>query len=254
MLKRLSVEDFEALRKPLESGRQSPSALAGILILTVFLQASLYALEYFVAADSTIHPYKEEILTVHFWITVALVILSIIYAIPAVYRRSGRIQYLVSIVVSQNLFGVTFFICALLMIGSQRGGTKVTQSFMLNFTYLALLIGLVVFVATFIRFYLLLHRGYYRKGEEKDALRERFETKSYLPAAIIGGIGLVFIIGYISRVSGIDDTKIMFFIILGNLLFYVMLFILPEQLVILYCKFRFKSFNFNKRGYLESKD
>ncbi len=254
MLKRLSLEDFEALRKPLESGRQSPAALAGILVLAVFLQVVLYALEYFVAADTTIHPYKEEILSVHFWINLALVILSIIYAVPAVYRRSGRIQYLVSIIVAQNLFGISFFISALFFIGRQRGGTNMTEEHLLNFTYLLLLLGVVVFVATFIRFYLLLHKGYYRKGEKKDALRERFETKSYIPAAIIGGIGLIFIIGYISKMSGIDDIQIIFFITLGILLFYLMLFILPEQLVILYCKFRFKSFNFNNRGYLESED
>src|SRR5690606_40043188 len=39
-------------------------------------------------------------------------------------------------------------------------------------------------------------------------------------------------------------ADILLIIFVGMFLFYVMLFILPEQLVILYCKFRFNSFNY----------
>ncbi|KAA0955565.1 hypothetical protein FQ087_13230 [Sporosarcina sp. ANT_H38] len=250
MSTKLTVEDFEVLRGPLESGRQSPSALAGALVLSIFLQALLFALEYFMAGNATAYPYKDEILKVHFWITAGLMVLSLIYAIPAVYKRSGKIQYLVTILVAQNLFSVSLFISALFLIALEGEGMSFTPESLLNFTYILLLIGLLVFIATSVRFYILLRNGHYRKGSKKDELRGRFETKSYIPAAVLGGIGLVFVIQYIARTSVNTDINGMVVIVLGVLLFFVMLFILPEQLVILYCKFRFKSFNFNERGRL----
>jgi hypothetical protein len=248
LLGRLQEEDFEVLRGPLESERQRPATLAGILVLGAFLQALLFALEYFVAGDSTVYPYKDEILIVHFWFTVGLIVLSLIYAIPAIYNRSGRIQYLLSILVSQNLFSLCLFISALFLIGKDGQGAS-TES-LLNFTYITLAIGLLIFIVTFIRFYTLLKKGEYRKGSEKDELRAKFEAKSYLPMASIAGLGLVFVIQYIARNSAIDDLNVMVAIVMGIGLFFVMLFILPEQLVILYCKYRFKSFNFDERGYL----
>ncbi|MFJ8064660.1 hypothetical protein ACIQYS_08520 [Psychrobacillus sp. NPDC096426] len=247
---KLKEEDFGALKGPLESGRQSPGNLGFALILGIVFQPLLYALEYFIAADSTIFPYKDEILKVHFWITAVLIVLSLIYAIPAVYKRSGKIQYLISILVSQNLFSISVLIMAIFFIGQDGDSMHISPSSLLTFTYTLLFIGLLVFIATFIRFYLLLRKGHYRKGSKKDMLRGRFETKSYLPVAVIGGLGIVFIIQYIARNSAINDINAIVVIVIGIALFFGMAFVLPEQLVILYCKFRFKSFNFNERGYL----
>lgn len=250
MFGRLQEDDFKVLRAPLESGRQRPSALAGVLVLSVFLQALLFALEYFVAGYSTVYPYKDEILTVHFWFTVILIVWSLIYAIPAIYNRSGRMQYLLSILVSQNLFSLCLLISALFLIGRDGDEQGVTSDSLLNFTYITLAIGLLIFIVTSMRFYMLLKKGKYRKGSEKDELRAKFEAKSYFPMASIAGLGLVFVIQYMARNSAIDDINIMLMIVIGISLFFVMLFILPEQIVILYCKYRFKSFNFDERGYL----
>lgn len=250
MATKLSERDFEVLRRPLESGRQSPGALAGILIVSIFLQALMYLLEYFVAGSFTIYPNKDGILKVHFWFTLGLIALSLIYSIPAVYTRSGKMQYLLSILVSQNLFSIPFFICALFLVGNDGNGEQPSMESLLNFTYITLGIGLLIFIVTFIRFYFLLRKGHYRKDSKKDEIRSKFETTSYIPAAIIAGIGIVFIIQFVARNSALADLNGMIFIVIGISLFFVMLFILPEQLVILYCKFRFKSFNFNERGYL----
>jgi hypothetical protein len=255
LLGRLIEDDFEVLRAPLESGRQRPDALAGTLFLTIFLQALIFSIEYFMIRDATIYPYKDEVLTVHLWITVGLIGLSLIYAIPAIYNRSGRIQYLISILVSQNLFSISFLICALFLIGNDDGtGEIVSSESMLNFTYIVLCIGLLIFIVTCIRFYVLLRKGEYRKGSKKDKLRGHFEAKSYIPIASIVGLGLVFVIQYIARSSVINDLNMIIFIVIAITLFFIMLFILPEQLVILYCKYRFKSFNFNKQGYLNKRD
>ena len=95
MFNRFSAEDFAVLRGPFESGRQSPNSLGGILILSEFLQALFFFIEYFIAADSTIYPNKDQILFIHFWITIIIMLFSVIYAIPAVYRRSQKVQYLI---------------------------------------------------------------------------------------------------------------------------------------------------------------
>lgn len=246
-------EDFEVLRGPIDSGRQSPANLAFVLILGIFLQALLFALEYFMAANSTIYPYKDEILTVHFWITIGIVVLSLIYAIPAVYRRSEKVQYLISIIVTQNMSSIPFLIMALFLIGKDGEGMIATPDSLLSFTYIVLLIGFLVFVATFIRFYILLKNGHYRRGSKKGEMRGRFEKTSYLPSSIIVGLGIVFIIQYIVRNSAINDLNMIILIVGGILVFFVMLFILPEQLVILYCKFRYKNFNFKERGYINKR-
>ena len=102
----------------------------------------------------------------------------------------------------------------------------------------------------YIRLYILLNKGFYRAGSTKDELQEKFETKSYIPLAIIGSIGLLFIIQYIVRTQGLGDIYEMFIIIGFYFVFYVLLFMVPEQLVILYCKFRFKSFNFDEKGFM----
>ncbi|SER67386.1 hypothetical protein [Psychrobacillus sp. OK032] len=250
MFGKLNEEDFEVLRGPFESGRQSPGALSGILILSIFLQAFLFALEYFAVGRHTVYPYKDQILLFHFIFTGLLSILSLIYAIPIVYKNSEKMQYLLSILVSQNLFSIPLFICAMFLVGNDGYGEKPSPESLLNFTYITLGIGLSIFIVTSIRFYILLRKGHYRKGSKKDVLRSKFETTSYIPAATLGGIGIVFIIQYIARNSAIADLNGMVFIVIAIFIFFVMLFILPEQLVILYCKFRFKSFNFNERGYL----
>lgn len=251
MPNKLSEEDFEVLKEPLKSGRQAPNAIAGTLFLTIFLQAILFALEYFAVSTGTIYPYKDEILTIHLWITGGLMLFSLLYSIPAVYKRSGKMQYFISILVSQNLFSITFMIISLFIVGSEStDGDNVSKESLLNFTYITLSIGLLIFIVTCIRFYILLRKGEYRKGSKRDELRARFEVKSFIPAATIAGLGLVFVIQYIARFSN-ADFSLLTFVVIGVSLFFVMVFVLPEQLVILYCKIRFQSFNFNERGYLK---
>ena len=254
MFSKLTEEDFDVLRGPLESGRQSPANLGPILILSIFLQALLFALVYFMTAPYTIYPYKAEILNVYVWSTFILVALCLLYAIPAVYKRSGKIQYLISILVTQNMSSIPFLLMALFLLGKDGRGMIADPESLLTFTYILLFIGFLVFAATCIRFYILLRKGHYRKGSKKGELRNKFEVNSYIPSAIIAGTGLVFIIQYIVRISAIDNVDEAILIVGGVLTFFVMLFILPEQLVILYCKIRYKSFNFNVRGYLNGKD
>ncbi|OIK13883.1 hypothetical protein [Bacillus sp. MUM 13] len=249
-MKKLGYQDFAVLRRPLESGRQSPSSLAANLILAVFLQVIIH-LAFYYLADSTNYPSIHQIRDVHLLATISICVLSILFAIPPVYKRLGAIQYLVSIIVSQNLFCIYPYIGGLILLGRNSQATK---DFLANFTTITLEIGLLLFILTFIRFIFLLNKGKYRKGGKKDQLRGTFETDSYLPFVIAGGVGLVFVMQYVIRSTGIEDFGDFFFAMLLFAAFYTMIFVLPEQLVILYCKFRFKSFTFNERGYLLDED
>ncbi len=249
MRKQLVVEDFAVLKGPLESGRQSPSSLSFALLISIFLQPLMFYLTYYVAAETTLFPNVEKVQVIHFWITAAIILLCALYAIPAVYKRSQRVQYLVSILIGQNIGSGFCYLIALFLIGDQVDVTVVS---LISFTKTTLIIGALIFIATSIRFYILLKRGQYRVGSKKEAMRERFETKSYLPMVIIGSTGLVFVIQYVVRMFDWYDIEMMLVAIAFIGVFFTMLFVLPEQLVILYCKFRFKSFNFDKNGYLKS--
>lgn len=248
MFKKLTEEDFAVLRGPLESGRQSPSAMAGILVLGIFLQALMFFLAYVIGGDDSNFPFKQEMMAVHAVITSLLVICSIVFSIPNIWIRFQKSQYFVSILVSQNLFGVLSYIMALLFIGKEH---SITPERMLMLTGVSLFCGLLIFTFTYLRFYILLTKGEYRKGSKKDEWRDKLETKSYVPMAIIGGIGIVYIVQYVARNTYIIDIKSIGIIIIGHFLLYAMLFVLPEQLVILYCKCRFNSFNYDKNGNLK---
>ena len=251
LLKKLTIEDVSVLREPLVSGRQSPITLGRALVLGVLLQILVYYLEYTVLGKVTSFPYKEQILTVHFWVTVVLVIFSALYAIPLIYKKSQKAQYLVTILVSQNIAAVSFYICGLFLIGENK---EIPESSLLTFTMVTLSFGVLLFIATILRFSILLRKGKYRKGSKRDEIRAKLETKTYIPAVIIGSTALLFIIQFAVRTFNLADFEDVFLIVICYVLFCTMIFVLPEQLVILYCKFRFKSFNFDKRGYLESED
>ena len=252
---KLKEEDFEVLREPLESGRQSRESLSATLIIGIFLQALMFSLTYFLTGDITTFPNKEEIINTHFWITASLIGLSLLYAIPFVYKRSERIQYLLVIVVSHNMSSIPLLIMSLFLIGLKDEGLTTNEGTLLKIATIILAIGLFLFVATFARFYILLKKGQYRKGSKKEEQRSELATMSFFPRiALICGIGLVLIAKYIFKNSNYYDSNSPLIIVGGMFLFFVMIVILPEQLVILYCKYKYKSFNFNERGYLYSSE
>ncbi|WP_053218457.1 hypothetical protein [Virgibacillus senegalensis] len=247
MLGKLPEDYFGVLRGPLESGRQSPGGLGGVLVIYVILQALMLFLEHFVGGYS-VYPNKDIIFRFHFGISCIIAFLSVIYMIPAVYMNSQKFQYFLGIIASQNLFGFSFLIMAFLALGADI--TPNINS-LVRLTFLTLGVGVLIFFSTYIRFYILLQKGEFCKGSKRDIQRSKLETKSYLPIVIIGSTGLVFILQYIMRnfdMAGFD-TIVMVTVMIG--LFYTMLFVLPEQLVILYCKYRFDSFNYEQNGRLK---
>ncbi len=250
MLHKLKKKDFAVLRGPLESGRQSPDSLPFVLILGIALQLLLHYLTYYEAAATTIFPFIEGMKELHFWITASIIILSIIYSIPVIYKRSQKIQYLVGILCSQNIGTAYVYVIVMFSLGDQKGASVES---LITLSKTVLFIAALLFLATCVRFYILLMKGQYRNGSKKGQMRNSFETTSYIPLAIIGSTGLFFILQYVIRMFGSVDGYDMFIIVIAMSVFYSMIFVLPEQLMILYCKFRFKSFNFDKNGVLYKK-
>ncbi|MFB1051946.1 hypothetical protein [Paraliobacillus sp. JSM ZJ581] len=247
MLQQLTEKDFLVLRGPFESKRQSPKSLGGILMLGMLLQVLLLSAEYYGSQYSTF-PFKIEIFKIHLIISIILAVGSIIFAIPSVYMRYQKMQYFINTLVSQNLGGLSFYILALLVLGNDLSDKSEE---LLTFTYITLIIGLVIFIATSIRFYMLLKKGKYRKGTNKDQQRRYFETNSLLPIVIPAGIGIVFMIQYLIRTFNFGGVDTIVMSTLMVVLFYAMLFVLPEQLVLQYCKTRFDSFNYEQNGLLK---
>ncbi|MFC4618225.1 hypothetical protein ACFO4N_05720 [Camelliibacillus cellulosilyticus] len=252
MLNKLSEEDFAVLRGPFESGRQSPNMLSKVLLLTAVLQWILFVGVYIPLAYDSIFPYKRTIFYIHLAFAILLTLLSIIYAIRKIYIKSQRIQYIILIIMSQNLGGILLFIGSLFILGSKVKKDSINMLIIL--TYALLAIGLLIFVLTCIRFYKLLKKGEYRKGSKKDFWRLKLEKGSLTPLMIGLGIFLVSIVNFLIRTDVFDHTDDIMeivFVFIGFLLFYTMLFFLPEQLVILYCKWRFESFNYDEEGQLK---
>ena len=102
LLNKLKEEDFEVLRGPFESKRQSPNSLGPMLILSAFLQALMFFLTYVVLADSTSYPFREQLFSIHLVVTIVLIILSILFGIPVIFKNFQKTQYFITILVSQN--------------------------------------------------------------------------------------------------------------------------------------------------------
>ncbi|MCC5804404.1 hypothetical protein [Rossellomorea vietnamensis] len=249
MLNKLPEHYFEVLKAPI-SGRQSPSSLGGNLILAIPLQWLIYYLTYSIASLYTKYPATEAIQKIHFVAIICLSILSLFFGIPAIYKRFEKLQYLVTILVSQLLFTFPGLFWALFTIGE---GEQATADSLMMFTAIVLTTAVLLLGITIFRFLKLLKKGEYQEGSLRGQIRERFETNSYLPIAIVGGIGFVFIIQYFIRNFQIESLESATLIILPLLIFYTMILVLPEQLVILYCKFKFDGFNVFKSSIEPSK-
>ncbi|MGX4669012.1 hypothetical protein JNUCC74_07335 [Cerasibacillus sp. JNUCC 74] len=187
MLKKLSERDFAVLRGPLESGRQSSSSLAFALMIAIFFQPLMIFLVYIVAADDSIYPYKNTIFYIHGFISSIIFIMSIIYSIPFFYKKAQKIQYLTAIFASQNIGGVCFYIAGVFLIGQEQ---SIDVRSLMIFTYVTMTLGLLIFIFTSIRFYILLRKGEYRAGSKKGEIRYKAEQgiKFYLSPIIVGSI------------------------------------------------------------------
>ena len=250
-LDKLSEEDFYVLRGPLKSGRQSPDSLAGNLLLTPFLLGIILGIaNLFVFLDriEPAHPAVIAICLICDLIGLIIIIYSIVYSIKGVYRSRETTQYFITIIVIQSITFFLYLIMVYFIFDDVQFHHDYTHS-PLNaviFGIIAFIIGIFVFIFASIRFIKLLEKGEFRKGTRRDETRMILENK--IPQFTIYGIVLGMSVSLSGRQFVGIDLNDSFIVGLGVLIFFVMMFILPEQLVIWYCKHRFKSFNFNKEN------
>src|SRR5699024_11972977 len=86
----------------------------------------MFTLTYVAVGGSTYFPNKTIISIIHLVITVIFILLAIIFAIPSVYMKYQKVQYFLSILISQNLFGVYFYVAALFLLVSDLADRKST--------------------------------------------------------------------------------------------------------------------------------
>ncbi|WJV17750.1 hypothetical protein QU593_16610 [Rossellomorea marisflavi] len=171
MAGKLTYNDFVVLRKPFESKRQSPSNLAAILLLGIPFLWLFYYLTFSIAAEMTVFPNVEQMKNIQFSFTLIISILCLLFSVPTIYKKLEWVQYVINTLFSQLLFCVYPFLIALYILGEQDSASLES---LMNFTYMALAIGIVIFLVTCVRFYLLLRKGAYREGGSKDRVRNRF--------------------------------------------------------------------------------
>ncbi|WP_062050950.1 hypothetical protein [Bacillus sp. JCM 19034] len=243
---KLKEEDFLVLRGPFESGRQAPVSLGGAMIIGIFCQALMVFLSFFIGQYSIL-PFTDILVAFHLWITVIIVALTIVYSFPYFYKKHQKSQYILSIFMTHNLATFSMYILPLLTMGAKLPEDYIIEHIM-SYIYITLALGGILFIVTCIRFYILLMKGKYRKGSSRDKLRGKFEGRINMASIGAGSIGVAVSVQYLMRNIDFMDNEVLFIVAIGLLIFYTMIFILPEQLVILYCKFRFKSFNFRSNG------
>ncbi len=85
-------------------------------VLVVCLQWLFLA--HVVVGDKSNIPYKDLIFVVHAIMTILIIIFSVVFAIPTNYKKKESFQYFISIIISQNLFGITPYFFTLHILGS----------------------------------------------------------------------------------------------------------------------------------------
>lgn len=252
-LDKLSEEDFSVLAGPIKSGRQSPESLGVNLLIAPFLIGLLLIIgNVFVFVDR-IEPahYVVVLLCLLFdMVGAVIIVLAIFYASKKIYKSRQAEQYLVVTLISQYLFGILPLGIALYMIfdGTQfHHNVPIGNSGMAFFIIGIMVFGVIVFLFAFLRFIKKLEEGKFRRNTKRDKYRGYLEERSLDFDGIVKKFVIAFILVAIilRMILQVNDIEILFIGSLTIIIFYTMLFILPEQLVIWYCMKKFKSFQSN---------
>ncbi len=237
---------------PLESGRQSPGGLAGgLLFAPILIGVFLLLANMFVFMDRSQPAHKVVIVLCILFsiIGVIIAILSFVFCFKNVYETRQSTQYWVSIWLSQFLFGRSLYWISLYMIfdGDQFHHDFGVSSYeMVSFIIGTFIIGFLIFIISFIRLVNQIEKGKFRKNTKKDRFRKHLEenTSKFQGIMIKIGIAISLTVVALINIFEVNDINILIVSAIGITLFFVMWFILPEQLITWYCIKRFDGFNF----------
>jgi len=249
----LPEDDFAYFRTSFESGRQVPNNLKkglyfGILIHLILIYFSGYSL--YDPPESLDSVMKVFFITTTI-ITFALIIISFIYTIPAVYQKKQHVQYLVGNLSILNIGGIFMYSIAFYLIKTE---TNITEKYLLTLICLGTFLLLIFLMSILIRLYRHLLAGDYRSDSEtnnyKKALEKEKKTLSRLPESIIALTGLILITQSLLQNYVNMNTETIVMIVIFLLIPYVTVYSFSHALITYYCKKRFASFNFDEDGNL----
>lgn len=168
-------KDVEVLRESL-ANRQSPGGLSSALLFSVPLIWLLYYLVFHLAGEAAIYPNIEKIKEGSSWFLICLTVAIIMFSFKKIYSKFQKTQYVLSIVFSQSLFGISPYMAAIFLVGDQH---TITQGSLFSFIYSTLIVGLLIFAFSLIRLIILIMRGSYRTGSKKHQTRSKMENSSH---------------------------------------------------------------------------
>lgn len=254
----LGEEKFVGLRGPLESGRQSPNGIGGIFpLLVIFLPVEVLMCYWLIVDgwDSSI----SNIFFFSFMVFCFLFfILSIIFSFKKVFMKYQKVQYALSAIAMQQVIifftAFSFFMLAEDNIWNASGhDVEAAYNKYVLFLLFTIVIGIGIIIYSLYLYYKKIEEGEYEEGAYLTELREDAEegdgsaTENMLKVMYtfwgINAVVFGLIILFTFKESDLETIGI---VTLCITLAYTMFYILAEQLILLYCKWRFKSFNFDE--------
>ena len=251
-LDKLEEEDFVIFRIPFETGRQSLSNIKRGLLLGVFVQFLFGGVFIYVVADPEVYPneIKTILIGLSYLITTCLIIISIIFTLPNMYKKRQHIQYLIFSLMLLNVSGLSLYLMSMLFLNRGAIMDHSTYIILICITFLLLFL---FFVLITLRLISSLEKGFYRRESRKfdyeDKYKEDTKRLTKLPEVTVGIVGLIIIMNSLFKYSNLA-IELLIATILCFLLPYISVYMFAHSLITYYCKKRFTSFNFDEDGNL----
>lgn len=251
-LDKFKEEDFGLFRSSFESERQSPKSAGKWLLISVFTQTFMFLLLFIVTFEYTrLYVFKLVIVSAVLLLTVVLIILSIVYSIPHLYKKQEHIQYKVlSLGLFNNIIVHPFFIGMFILM--QANDTN--DLIYIGVALLLSLMGIGLFAVIFYKTTDAIANGYFSrcstKNDYDEAVKKDKGFNSNLPTLIFGGTGFLLIFGSSLPFVGTVEGEKVFLAILFISVYFFGIHVITMNLIAIYCKGRFRSFNFSQEGYL----
>lgn len=235
------------LRAPLESGRQAPGMFALALLTFGIIIQLLMGLIVYVAADPTVYPgyFKIPVLISLYTFIGILILLGILFSIPYIYKRHGVKQYILGSIVLLNSVSIMPFFCSIFFLSQNE---SITFYRYIWIAFILLLLGMGNYLVAKVFLLKKVQKGKFKANLESDtyqeAVREDGEIFSKMVPLFFGLVGSLMIIGN-TDLSEKSLAGIMF-----TLSYFFGIHLYAQSKLLIYCKRRFKSFNFTKDGEL----
>ncbi|MEI3613190.1 hypothetical protein [Pseudogracilibacillus sp. SO30301A] len=244
--------DLGLFRSSFESGRQAPKSAARWLWVNVITQVIMCLILLRAAIDAErLVAFKQGMMKTVFLFTIVIIILSIIYSIPYFYKKQEHIQYrILSLGLGNNVISIPYF-CGIFMLMQENN--------IPDFIYFLVAVSLILLGVGM--FFMIVHKtskaiktGYFSRHSNQSNYDETVQKDkafiSNLPGLIFGGAGLLLIIGTSIPYLKTADGEAIFMAMLAIICYFFGIHIITMNLIAIYCKERFRSFNFPEEGHL----